>query len=275
MTVERWRLIDSGYLPGHLNMAIDMALAKFASSANSFPTVRFYGWNPDAISLGFHQSSKEIDTELCEKDGVDVVIRPTGGRAILHAEELTYAVSLPANSRYYDKDIIMVYERLSRCLVSGLKHLNIPAAFERADKTPKNFSRGELSSLCYASSIQHEIGYNGKKLVGSAQRRFEGAALQHGSILIGRRHLDLPNYLAEKTVERKKAIRRYMEANTICLNDLSIHHISYSELAEAIRHGFEEELDIEFFVDELSGDEVAKAEELKESFSAFRAIGVK
>jgi len=275
MTVERWRLIDSGSLPGHLNMAIDMALAKFTSSGNSFPTVRFYGWSPAAISLGFHQSSKEIDTELCEKDGVDVVIRPTGGRAILHAEELTYAVSLPANSRYYDKDIMTVYERLSRCLVSGLNQLNIPVTFEKADKTPKNFSRGELSSLCYASSIQHEIGYNGKKLVGSAQRRFDGAALQHGSILIGRRHLDLPNYLAQKTIERKKAMRRYMEANTICLNDLSSIPVSYSDVAEAIKNGFEEELDIEFFVDELSGDEMAKARELQENFSAFRASGAK
>ncbi len=269
MTVERWRLIDSGALPGHLNMATDVALAKAA-----LPTVRLYGWNPAAISLGFHQSAKEIDTELCEKDGIDVVIRPTGGRAILHAEELTYAVVLPASSRYYHKDIMAVYEKLSRCLVCGLKMLNIPVAFERAEKTPKDFARGELSSLCYASSIQHEISHNGKKLVGSAQRRFEGAALQHGSILIGRQHLDLPNYLANITTERKRTMRRYMETNTICLNDLSGIHVSYSDLAVAIRQGFEEELAVEFFVDDLSRDEIANVEELKENFSAFRANAV-
>lgn len=270
MTVERWRLIDSGALPGHLNMAIDVVLAK-----SVIPTLRLYGWNPPAISLGFHQSAKEIDTELCEKDGIDVVVRPTGGRAILHADELTYAVILPANSKYYHKDIMTVYEKLSRCLVSGLKHLHIPVAFERADKTPENFARGELSSLCYASSIQHEIGYNGKKLVGSAQRRFENAALQHGSILIGQRHLDLPNYLANKKIERKKAMRRYMESNTICLNDLSRTPVSYSDVSEAIRHGFEKELEIEFFIDKLNDDELAKAEELKNNFSAFQAIGAK
>ena len=236
--VEQWRLVETGALPGDYNMALDVAIAHPVAPLNAKPVLRLYSWKPYAISLGFHQSVKEINTQLCARQGIDVVFRPTGGRAILHAQELTYSVMLPASSTFYHKEVLPVYDILSKCLVRGLKTLGIPVVFERSEKTPKDFSRGELSSICYASSIQHEIGVDGKKLVGSAQRRYGDTVLQHGSILLGPIHLDLPLYLSKGSEKRRQLMRSYMEKNTICLNDID-KNITLLSLTNAVKTGFE------------------------------------
>ncbi len=261
---EVWRFIDSGFLDGRSNMAIDEAIALAVASGTVSPTLRVYGWMPPAISLGFHQSMSDIDLKLCEKDGVDVVFRPTGGRAILHAEELTYAVILPASSRHYQKDILPVYDVISRALLASLRLLGIDASFDRASATPKDFVRGELSTLCYATSIQHEIGYQGKKIVGSAQRRFERSVLQHGSILIGQRHLDIAKYLSQGDEKRRQAIRRYLQDHTITLNELSEQPVTYAQISKAMRDGFAQELGISWIENELTEQELVLADELRD-----------
>ncbi len=242
--MERWRVIDSGALSGAQNMAIDEAIAAYNAEKNALPTLRLYAWDPYAISLGFHQSFQDIHLDRCRQDGIQVVVRPTGGRAVLHAEELTYAVVIPKSSAFYHDQILAVYETISRALLEAFHQLDISADFERAARTPKNFSRGELSSLCYASSVQHEIGVGGRKLVGSAQRHIDGVILQHGSILIGPKHLDLTRYLNQGDDKWRNAVRRYMERHTACLNELSTEPVSYASLADAIRDGFESQLGI-------------------------------
>lgn len=255
-SLETWRFINSGYLDGATNMAIDLALARCMLSNSHYPILRVYGWNPPAISLGYHQKTDDIDVAKCRSDGIDVVFRPTGGRAILHAEELTYAVILPKSSRYYFKEIGKVYEMISLCLTSALHQLNLQVKFERARFTPGNFSRGELSAMCYASTVQHEISYKGKKLVGSAQRRFDHVVLQHGSILIGHKHLDLVKYLVNGNLQRRDQIRDFLQSKTICLNDISHSNIAFSQLANVIKTGFENELDIKFLDTELTKREL-------------------
>jgi len=255
-SLETWRFINSGYLDGTTNMSIDLALARCMLSNSHYPILRIYGWNPPAISLGYHQKMRDIDLQKCQRDGIDVVYRPTGGRAILHANELTYAVILPKSSRYYHKEISKVYEIISLCLISALKQLNVNVNFERARNTPMNFSRGELSTICYASTIQHEISYNGKKLVGSAQRRFDNVVLQHGSILIGNKHLDLVNYLVNGDTQRCNRVKDFLKSKTICLNDINHTTVTFSELANAIKTGFENELDIKFLETELTRREL-------------------
>lgn len=242
--MERWRVIDSGALSGAQNMAIDEAIAAYNTQMDALPTLRLYAWKPCAISLGFHQSLEDIHLDRCRNDGIQVVVRPTGGRAVLHAEELTYAVVIPKSSVFYHDKILTVYETISRALLEAFHRLNISADFERAGRTPNNFSRGELSSLCYASSVQHEIGVGGRKLVGSAQRRIDGVILQHGSILIGPKHLDLTYYLDQGDDKWRAAVRRYMERHTVCLNELSTKPVHYASLADAIQRGFESQLGI-------------------------------
>ena len=233
-------------------MALDAAMAEHCLESGNISTLRVYGWQPHAISLGFHQSPQDLDLEKCRRNEIDVVVRPTGGRAILHADEITYAVIIPRSSRHFDREILKVYELISQCLIAALRRLRINVSFERARSTPKDFSRGELSSLCYASSVQYEINYQNRKLIGSAQRRFEHAILQHGSILVGPKHLDLADYLAHPDLNWKKAVRRYMARNTLYLNELSPEPLTYPTLAQALRQGFSEYLGIELATSEIS-----------------------
>lgn len=259
--LERWRFIDSGSGSGFTHMAVDLALAQQAAQRPFAATLRVYRWQPAAVSLGFHQSLEEIDLEACRRQGVDVVYRPTGGRAVLHSNELTYSVTLSPASRLFDLEIMAVYERISLAILAALAQLQIPAVFDRSDRTAKDFSRGELSSLCYASAIQHEIGVQGRKLVGSAQRRFTDAVLQHGSILIGPEHCDLAFLLARGDQARRRSVHRYMAAHTVCLNELAASPLRYNDLAAALKLGFQQALNIEWIMAPLCAEELAAAEQ--------------
>ena len=245
-----WRLIDSGPMTARENMAVDEALARHALDAEARAVLRLYCWKPPAISLGFHQSVEDVDVDRCRRDGIDIVVRPTGGRAVLHADELTYAVIIPRHNPIYHDNILVVYERISASLLKAFHLLGIEAEFERADRTPRDFSRGELSSLCYASSVQYEIGHQGRKMVGSAQRRLNGVVLQHGSILVGPRHLDLPLYLRRGDDRWRQGVRSYMQRHTITLNELSRDPVSYARLANAMA-----ELGVSFVSDSLTSRE--------------------
>lgn len=248
-------------------MALDMAMTEAVAAGKVAPTLRLYSWRPWAISLGYHQSDQDVDVQRCRADHIDVVLRPTGGRAILHANELTYAVALPPSSPFFLKDVLTVYEIISRSLVRSLTLLGIDVDFERAKKTPKEFARGDLSTLCYASSVQYEIGINGRKLVGSAQRRINGSALQHGSILIGEEHLQITKYLSAKSESWRQRVKQYMQKNTISLNQVSDQKIDYNTLANALKSGFEQELGITFVEQDTSTAELQQARKIVSKFS--------
>ncbi|MBD3376103.1 hypothetical protein GF406_13795 [candidate division KSB1 bacterium] len=256
MSVERWRFINSEARSGALNMAIDRLLADKGQ-----PCLRVYGWNPPAISLGFHQPVHEVDFVKCHQDNIDIVLRPTGGRAVLHARELTYAVVLPQSSPFYESRVLPVYETISKAIIASLKLLDLPVEWKPSQKTLNNLSKGALASICYASTVQYEIGFQGKKLVGSAQRRIGGAVLQHGSMLIGDKHLDLPFYLKRGDDRYKKMIHEVMRKHTICLDQISHSRISYAQLAMALRQGFASCLDIEFYDQPLTAEELLLGEQ--------------
>lgn len=263
---ETWRLIESGHMDGVTNMAIDEAVARYADKNDTkiSPTLRTYGWQPFTISLGFHQSFEEINLQQCRKDGIDVVKRPTGGRAILHATELTYSVVIPNHSMFFDNSIVKVYGVISKAIVAGLNELGVDVEFEPAQTMPKNYSKGKLSTLCFATSIQHEIGWQGRKLVGSAQRRIGETILQHGSILIGPEHLKLVNYLAV-TEDRRKVALRHMERKTVCLNDLADGSITFSDVHSALCYGFKSQLGIQLRHEELGIGEQHLADSIVEA----------
>ena len=260
----KWRLIDKGSAPGLYHMSTDMAMAKLARQIN-IPTLRLYTWNPPAISLGYHQSCDDIDLQRCSRDNIDVVVRPTGGRAILHHHELTYAVVLAPTHPLYHEDIRAVYEWVSRCLTTGLKQLNIPVTFDRVSGTPKDFNKGDRSSLCYASSVQYEIRAGSRKLVGSAQRRVNQAVLQHGSILIGPEHLNIVKYLNRGDDSRKNSVGRYMQRHKAYLQEFA--PVDVKQVREAVIYGFEKELGIRFEPGDLSEAEVKLAQDLQQRFS--------
>jgi lipoate-protein ligase A len=181
-----WRYRYSGACRGAENMCRDEQCARGLQESRGtvFPSsLRLYRWQPWAISLGHNQSSHDLDMERCTADGIDVVRRPTGGRAILHAEELTYCVVMYTGSR----SVLAVYNDISRALVRGLHLFGVNVAFQKSQPNFQETYRQASSIPCFTSSARYEIEWHGRKLVGSAQRRFgdgeRDVVLQHGSIL--------------------------------------------------------------------------------------------
>mgnify|MGYP001212046358 FL=1 len=266
--MEQWRFIDSGHADGFTNMAVDTALAHCYKGS---PVLRLYGWRPPAISLGFHQRLQELDLAKCRHDGIDVVYRPTGGRAVLHADEVTYAVILGPGCRLYDERVMPVYERISQGIMAALALLQIPLVFERAPALKGAGGRNALSSLCFASSIQYEIGYGGKKMIGSAQRRFGTTVLQHGSILLGGAHLKLVDYLRPQKEgggeeEWRGHARRFMQEKTVALNEISPSPLDYAGVVDALRRGFAANRGIIWSGAGLTEEEATLAAGLREEY---------
>jgi lipoate-protein ligase A len=252
-----WRFLESGPRSGAYNMALDEEVARRMQEGKDEPLLRLYCWDPWAISLGHHQSAADLDLTRCRADGIDVVRRPTGGRAILHAEELTYAVVMPAGR----KSILQVYNEISEALVCGLRDFGVEVALQRVQPNFAETYRQASSIPCFTSSARYEIEWNGRKLVGSAQRRFaEGetdTVLQHGSILCGSAHRRLAGYLALEDADLLRRIREEMEAKTTDLREITRAEIEIPRLARSIRRGFESAWGITFR--ESAPEEIAAA----------------
>jgi lipoate-protein ligase A len=191
------------------NMRRDAALLA-AVSPDREPVLRLFRFRPPGITLGHAQDpERELDLERCARDGVGVAVRPTGGRAIFHAEEWTYALAAPREHREWGGRLADAYARASTLVVRSLVRLGVPAAFARGETSgPGGRVRppgGGPAAPCFASTARHEVTLMGRKLVGSAQRRTDRAILQQGSVLIGPGHLRLADYLRLPEAERDEA----------------------------------------------------------------------
>ncbi len=222
-------------------MELDETLVKSLTNGSGQPTIRVYGWNPPAISLGWNQRLEEIDTDKASADGIDVVRRPTGGRAILHSEELTYSVAMQSGG----KNVLAVYNEISRALVLGLRILGADVALEKAQPHFPSLYQSSSSAACFSSSARYEIQIGGRKLVGSAQRRFAGSdgidvVLQHGSLLLGGDHKRLVQFLRLENESLRAQLASDMEQKTIDLSTALGRVVPFEEVADALRTGFEQ-----------------------------------
>jgi lipoate-protein ligase A len=178
-----WRLILDGGRRGAWNMAVDEALAEAVDAGSSDPVLRLYRWTPPCLSLGFSQPYEAADAAFCAAHGVDVVRRPTGGRAVLHHLELTYAVSAPLGKGPFSHDLQEAYRTICAALVAGLRNIGVPAELSGAPED--GHISPTLAIPCFIGPAAGEIVAAGRKLVGSAMRRVGNSVLQHGSILEG------------------------------------------------------------------------------------------
>jgi lipoate-protein ligase A len=234
-----WRFLNTAFGNAFFNMAADEQLVSSVSEGKSAPIVRVYGWDPAAISFGYAQRiGKEVNLEEAAKRGIDIVRRPTGGRAVLHSNELTYSVICPSDNPIIGGNISTVYRAISECLIAGLRTLNVDAQLEpRRSRVPS--PRGKnVTSPCFSSTSQHEITVRGKKLVGSAQRRIGDMILQHGSLLIGPEHKQVIELMAPGHERLKSAYAGQLESRTISLEEAGHTDLSFEKLADALRKGF-------------------------------------
>ena len=215
--------IDTGAGSGRFNMAFDRQLMQ-AMADGSFQNRfgeesclwRLYSWSPSAISLGRNQNPDEIDQERCRADGVDIVVRPTGGRAVFHADELTYSffavTDLPNETIYR-----MVHETLQQALAG----VGVAADFCRTQPDFRARYASPESVSCFTASARYELQVAGRKLVGSAQRRQGQAILQHGSLPLSSRHRQISRYLAGASRELVEAVNAGFEQKTASLDEFT------------------------------------------------------
>ena len=175
-----WRLIDTVEGTGKYNMEFDLKLLASAEKGEVPPTLRFYRWNPPAVSLGSGQKpEEEANLDFCRQNGIDVVRRPSGGGAILHEDEITYSFTSRISNHPAFKDLLSSYYIIVEGLMEGLKKIGVNAEV-RGGKS----SGPERYIPCFALSSRHDLVVSNKKIIGSAQRRKKNAFMQHGAIPI-------------------------------------------------------------------------------------------
>ncbi len=253
-----WRLVIDGQADGPTNMAVDAAILEAVTAGASLPTLRFYAWSPPCLSLGRNQPLADVDMGACRAAGVDVVRRPTGGRAILHTDELTYSVALLQKDPRATGDVVESYRRLSEGLLAGLGNLSV-----EADQATRSLGPAtEPSPVCFEMSSRYEITVNGRKLVGSAQWRARGGVLQHGTLPLEgdiARIVDLLAFPAsEREVQRQALLTR-----AATLEWVSGQVVPFAHVAQALADGFARTLELDLRPGALSSQERARAEEYR------------
>jgi len=182
-----WNVIVHPALPGALNLAVDQALLDSLSSTDSPAAtyLRFYQWDRPTLSLGFSQKAERVvDFDFCKSHGIAIVRRATGGKAVLHDRELTYAVVSNDPTFFPLGDIPPTYKKIATALRSGFRYLDLETDLADAPPPERASMKPRFAAACYAVTNHYELSFQGRKLVGSAQRRTQNAFLQHGSIPI-------------------------------------------------------------------------------------------
>ena len=245
---EQWRLLLTGFNTAFSNMAIDKAILVANSNGKVPPTVRFYGWNPPAISIGYFQSlTDEIDICSCEKFGVDYVRRITGGGAVFHETELTYSIVIPEAHPEIPKNIMKSYGRICGAVMKGLRYVGIESEY-----APIN-----------------DIVASGRKISGNAQTRKLATVLQHGTVLMD---VDVDKMFSVLKVPNEKIKDKLIadvKQRVTSMKHLLGKEINFEEVASAMKKGFEDEFHIELIEEQLSEEELSLAKKFeKECFSA-------
>jgi lipoate-protein ligase A len=194
--LEKWRFLDTGKGNAFFNMALDEALAESLSSGMSGPVLRLYEWERETVTCGYFQNVRDIlDIAKCSENRIDFTRRPTGGRAVFHKNEIAYSVIDFTGSPFFGGSIMDSYSSICLTLIDALRRLGIDADYERGiRKTDENSGH---SAPCFSSVSRYEITLGGKKIVGSAQRRFKGVFIQQGSILYGPGQEKITDYLID------------------------------------------------------------------------------
>lgn len=268
MEDKYWRFLNTGLKNAYMNMAIDEVISNISVPRDQKSVLRVYGWKPYAISLGYNQDENDIDLERCDRDNIDVVRRPTGGRAVFHADEVTYSVVIPESSNLFYEDTLTIYNTISEGLVEGLRLIGIAAQLMK--RTSINSAIDKSNVPCFSSVAKYEITYRNKKLVGSAQRRFQNAILQHGSILVGIQHLKLGEYISKQRDINIESFTKYLFQKTISVSQIISTRLKYDQIIWGIKNGFQKRFNIQFFEGQLTSKEVNEAQKLIKKYEKIR-----
>lgn len=242
-------------------MALDEALLESIGLNDGLPVLRLYSWEPGCVSLGYAQPISDINASKREAFGWDIVRRPTGGRAVLHIDELTYSVIAPKNEPRVHGSIIESYRVLSQALLNALKIIGLNAEADKEYTLPEGSQKN--APVCFEVPSNYEITAAGKKLIGSAQARKHRAVLQHGSLpLFGdiTRILDVMDFASIEQAQRAKT-KLLNHAATV--ESVLGRQISFDQTAAAYQTAFAETLNINFQSAQPTQEELSRAYELE------------
>lgn len=258
-----WRLLMHHPLPPALALAIDEAIALRCTDHGGRATVRFYQWDHPAISIGrFQRVEDAVHAERCRSAGLPVLRRITGGRAVWHDRELTYSLISPLPSPWFPPSLSETVAVISHALADGLRQMGLPAQFaptQRSNPPPGPSHRTEhradrhRSPYCFAEPAWYEINLAGKKVIGSAQRRWRDRFLQQGSILLRHDPAAVAQWLPVDSGDLQTAVG---------LDDLLAQPIEPNQLAGVLARNFASAWKIELQPGSLTAEETALAEEL-------------
>ncbi len=260
-----WRVIENPPAAGAWNMAVDEAILESVYSGESLPTLRLYAWEPACLSLGHAQPYSEVNTDNLEEHGWDLVRRPTGGRAILHVDELTYSVIAPNTDPRVAGGVLESYLRLSEALLAALQIMGLnPKANEKKPESHSN----QPNPVCFEVPSNYEITVNGKKLIGSAQARRKEGILQHGALPL---YGDLARIITalkfKDPASAERARDRLLAHATTVEWELGTAP-TWEQAASAFKKAFSDELNLDLVPGGLSERESDRAKELvKEKYA--------
>lgn len=256
-SVTEWRFIDSGACTASYNMAADEAISLSVRRGDSPPTLRVYGWERPSVSIGSFQKIACVNIEYCRRNNVPVVRRPTGGRGILHGDEFTYSFS-SRNEGFFSEGLLGSYRKLGEAFKSAFDALGLGIEIRTKRESGRDLSvpacpagrrQADLtrSPLCFKSISYGELSFEGRKLTGSAQKRWKDGLLQQGSIPYSIEEENLRNVFSLASTE---GLRERM----IGLREL-LPGLDPDSFKEAIRASFEGFFGITFNLSDLSPEE--------------------
>ena len=243
-----WRLLLSKPARGVWNMAVDEAILECVGKGVSPPTLRLYAWEPACLSLGRAQPVADVDIPRLQEHGWDLVRRPTGGRAVLHTDEITYAVIAPQSEPHVAGTVLESYHHLSAALVEALHLLGLEAEVQaHIGKTGRN-----PNPVCFEVPSAYEITFAGRKLVGSAQARRKQGVLQHGSLPLTGDLLRILQVLTFPDEESRLRAAGELQARAITMEEALGRNVSWNEAAHALATAFRTALALDLQPGELS-----------------------
>ena len=253
-----WRLLITPLARGAWNMAIDESILEHIGRGESLPTLRLYAWDPACLSLGHAQPFSDVDVGRLKERGWEVVRRATGGRAILHTDELTYSVIAPNDEPRVEGGVLESYNRLAEALLLAVKNLELPVEM----KEGKADSNGRTNPICFEVPSTYEITVNGKKLIGSAQARKKEGVLQHGSLPLTGDLTRICQALVFENESARQAASNRLLARAASIESVLGHAIPWETAGQAFVDAFEERLGLRLKRGELSESESKRADEL-------------
>jgi len=250
---RKWLVVITQDISPEMNMALDSVMWNKVKKNPEIAVLRFYTWKPSGVSLGANQKPKNlVDIEFCQENNIPVVARVTGGSAIFHDREITYSFSATNDGKIFPGPMTS-YEKICGALKLGLEKLGINVQW-------RGVSIGKEPSLtdrdCFSLSTRHDLVVNGRKIIGSAQRKDRSSFLQHGSLLI-----EIQKHLWTKIFLSKPDFSKIVSMSEI-LNDVP----DFDTLIKALKNGFEEFFESNFEETNFTRNDIEEAQKISHTF---------